>query len=47
MTLARQRYQLIPSRNTDGQKILESDWTRGTPGHTQPKMAVLDATFPC
>ena len=38
-------YQWILSRVIDNQRILQSDWTRGTPGHTQPKVVVLDATF--
>ena len=41
-----QRNQLISSRDTDDQRILESDWTRGTPGHTQPRVKVLCTTFP-
>ena len=44
--MARQRYQLITSRDFDDQRIPESDWTRGTPDHTQPRVVVLDATFP-
>ena len=40
------RYQLIPSRDINDVWILKSDWTKATPGHTQPKVAVLDATFP-
>ena len=36
-----QRYQLFPSRDLDDQKILESDWPQGTPGHTQPKVVVF------
>ena len=34
----RQRHQLIPSRDIDNQRILESDWPKGTPGHTQQKV---------
>ena len=37
------RYQLILSKDIDDQKILQSDWTRGTTGHTQPKEVVPDA----
>ena len=44
--MSQQRNQLISSRNTDDQRILESDWTRGTPGHTQPRVEVLCTTFP-
>ena len=40
------RYQLISSRNIVDQRISQSDWTKGTPGNTQPKLAVLDVTFP-
>ena len=39
------RYPLIPSRDIDDQRLLQSDWTRGTTGYTQPKMIVRDATF--
>ena len=38
------RYPFIPSRDDD-QRILKSDWTRGTSGHSQP-MVVVDAFFP-
>ena len=31
----RQKYRLIPSLDTDDQKILEPDWLKGTPGHSQ------------
>ena len=40
MRMSRQKYQLIPSRCIDDQRFLESNWSRGTPGHVQP---VLDA----
>ena len=46
MTVATQTYKLIASRDTDDQRTLESDWTRGTTGHTLPKLVVSDATFP-
>ena len=36
------KYQLISLKDIVDQRILQSDWTRGTPRHTQPKMAVLD-----
>ena len=26
-------------------KILKTDWTRGTPGHIQPKVIASDAAF--
>ena len=39
------RYQLIPSKNIIYNRILQSDWTKGTTGYTQLK-AVSDATFP-
>ena len=32
------RYRLIPSRDIDNQRILESDWKRQIPGHNQPKV---------
>ena len=40
------RFQLILSRDIDGQIILESDWIRGTPDLTQPKKMTSHATFP-
>ena len=39
------RYQLIPIRDVDDQKILQSDWMRGKISHSQPKVVVPDATF--
>ena len=39
------RYQLIPSKNIIYNRILQSDWTKGTTGYTQLK-AVSDANFP-
>ena len=44
--MARQLYQSITSRDIDDQRILESDWTSGKPSGTQPRMVVLDVTFP-
>ena len=40
------RYQLISSRNIVDQRIPQSDWTKGTPGNTQPKLAVLRCYLP-
>ena len=40
------RYQLILSRDLAEQRIPQSQWTVGTPGQTQPKAVVSDATFP-
>ena len=37
-----QTNQLILSRDTDHQRILQSDWMRDTTGHTQPKLIVSD-----
>ena len=34
------RYQLISSRDSDHQSILQSDWIRDTPGLTQPWVVV-------
>ena len=45
MKMLRQRYQLIPPKDIDDQRILEFHWTRDTPGHTQQGVLVLDATF--
>ena len=39
------RYHLILWRNNDGQRILQSDWSRSTSGHTQPKLVVSGDTF--
>ena len=33
-------------RDTDDQRILNSDWMRGTTGHIQTKVVVSDATLP-
>ena len=40
-----QTYQLIASRDIDDQRILESDCPKSTPGHTQTRVVVLNATF--
>ena len=40
------KVSVIPSRDISDQWILKSDWTRATPGYTQPRVVVLDATFP-
>ena len=45
MKIVTWKYQLIPSGDIDDQVLLQSDWTRGTTGHTQPKIVVSDATF--
>ena len=44
--MVRQRYQLILSRDIDYHSVLESNRTKGTPCHNQPRVAVLDVTFP-
>ena len=41
----KQKDELIPCRNNDYQRILEYDWTSGTPGLIQPKVIVSHATF--
>ena len=41
-----QRYQLVIYRETDDQRILQSDWTRDKTCLIQPKMVDPDATFP-
>ena len=46
MTIVRKNYQLIPSKDINNKKILGSDWTKCTPGHTQPRVMVLYSTFP-
>ena len=30
-----------PSTDIEDQRILQSDWTRGTPGNTRPKVLAL------
>ena len=40
------RYHLILSRVIDDQPVKESDWTKGTTGHIQPKLVASDPTFP-
>ena len=41
------RYQMITSTDVDDQRILQSDLTRGTTGHSQPKVVVVsDTNFP-
>ena len=44
--MVRKMYQLIPSRHTDDQRILESDWARSTHDHTQLEVVVTVAAFP-
>ena len=44
LTMIRKRYQLFPSRDVVD-RILESDWPKGTPGNTQTRVVVLNATF--
>ena len=39
--MGRQRYQLIPSRDVDDQRKLESDCANGMPDNTQPSHSVL------
>ena len=39
------RYWLIPSSDIVNQIALQSNWMKGAPGHTQPKVEVSDATF--
>ena len=34
---------IIPFKETDDQRSLQSDWKQDTPGCTQPKVVVLDA----
>ena len=41
-----QRYQLIPFRYIDDQRIMQYDWTRDKPAHTQQKIRVSHTTFP-
>ena len=41
LTMDRQRYQLIPSKDIDDQRILESDWSKDSADHTQPWVVVF------
>ena len=34
------------TKHTDDQGVLQSDFKRGTAGHTQPKIVVSESTFP-
>ena len=44
--MVRKRYELFPSRDNGDHIILESDLPKGKPGDTQPRVVVLNATFP-
>ena len=44
--MAKHKYQLISSGDINDKKILGSDWSKSTTGHTQPRMVVVNATFP-
>ena len=46
LSMVRQRYHLLPSKDVDDQRILESDCPNVTPGNNQPSLVVLNATFP-
>ena len=38
MIMVRKRYQFIPSRNIDDQRILQFDWMRVTTSQNEPKV---------
>ena len=42
----RQTYQLFSATDIDDQRILKSDWPIGTPGYIQPRVFILNVTFP-
>ena len=44
--MIKQTYQIIPSRYTDDQRILEFHSTKDKPDHTKPRGVVVDGTFP-
>ena len=44
--MARQRYQLFPSRDIDDQKILESKWSTSTPSKHSTKSGGLKCYLP-
>ena len=46
VTKIRQMYQFIPFGDNTDQRKLQCDWMRGTRGHKQPKVTLVDATFP-
>ena len=37
---------MVLSSDIVDQRILQSDWTSGTPGHIEPRVLVSDDTFP-
>ena len=39
-------YQVIPFRDIDDQTILESEYSKRKPSHTQLRLVVLNVTFP-
>ena len=43
--ISTQRYHLLFLIDIDDQRILQSDWTRGTSGHDQRNVLVPDTTF--
>ena len=44
MIISMQTVLDINSESEPEFRILQSDYTRGTPGHTQPKVVLSDAT---
>ena len=44
--MIRQTYQIIPSRYTDDQRILEFHSTKDKPDHIKPRGVVVDGTCP-
>ena len=46
MIMIRQNHHLNSSKDIDGQRILEYDWTKSTPDLIQPKLAVPHPSFP-
>ena len=38
------KYQLNLFRDIDNQRNLQIDWMKSPPGHTQPKVVILDTT---
>ena len=45
LTMIRQNYQLIPSRNVVDQRFLKSDWTESTTGKIYPIKAVSSLRY--
>ena len=43
--IANEQSEVFTSKDIDNQRITESDWPKGKPDHTKPRVLVLNATF--